>query len=417
MSIPACIPIKPRPAPSSSSPTATAAAQAGIPVHSQAEIGRRNGYHMHEQALSRSYNPYTSSFNLLSASSSQPFVRSGFHQTPRYPSSPQLGGISERRSSGDLWPHYNGGLGQRKPDSQYSNNRHTMSKSSPDTIRASQGSSVTEYHPIAPRPTGNSSSSLAQSVPVDPEVAPDLATTIAATGGRGDDDSKWKKGQRTIPPPIEGMDIDLHLSRNPRTAANNARDALQKVAQFDGSSSDGSSDLSEPDYEDSDDGKNVKKEVKRGRGSTGTSNGTSATSQRQSSGSAPPSKKPKISDSGQPQSQRRSANDGPAAGRKRLSKATPLDLSTVRTSAPAIMPPRSTERLFGLEHCPIFYPTVDEFAEPLEYIEGIAQQARQHNHGICKVVPPEGWQPPFSLDTEVGSLGEISHLWPPYMLC
>lgn len=81
--------------------------------------------------------------------------------------------------------------------------------------------------------------------------------------------------------------------------------------------------------------------------------------------------------------------------------AIPLDLDNIRKSAPAVMPPRKSERLFGLEHCPIYYPTETEFAQPLEYIERIAKQARDHGYGICKVIPPKGWQPPFSLDTEV----------------
>lgn len=72
------------------------------------------------------------------------------------------------------------------------------------------------------------------------------------------------------------------------------------------------------------------------------------------------------------------------------------------------MPPRSKNRLFGLEHCPVFYPTVDEFAKPLEYIERIATASRNLHYGICKIVPPEGWQPPFALDTEVSKVSSQS---------
>jgi len=36
--------------------------------------------------------------------------------------------------------------------------------------------------------------------------------------------------------------------------------------------------------------------------------------------------------------------------------------------------------------CPVFYPTLEEFADPLAFIEGLSGQCRKF--GICKVVPP-----------------------------
>jgi len=43
---------------------------------------------------------------------------------------------------------------------------------------------------------------------------------------------------------------------------------------------------------------------------------------------------------------------------------------------------------------PTFYPTVEEFeGNPLTYISKIRSQAEKY--GICKIVPPEGWNPPF----------------------
>jgi histone demethylase JARID1 len=77
-----------------------------------------------------------------------------------------------------------------------------------------------------------------------------------------------------------------------------------------------------------------------------------------------------------------------------------FDLNSVCTSAPRVPPERTRPRLFGLEHCPIFYPSVEEFMRPMEYIEKVAREA-SHEHGIAKIVPPEGWRPPFALDTRV----------------
>lgn len=43
---------------------------------------------------------------------------------------------------------------------------------------------------------------------------------------------------------------------------------------------------------------------------------------------------------------------------------------------------------------PTFYPTVEEFeGNPLTYIAKIQHVAAQY--GICKIVPPKGWNPPL----------------------
>lgn len=46
---------------------------------------------------------------------------------------------------------------------------------------------------------------------------------------------------------------------------------------------------------------------------------------------------------------------------------------------------------------PVFYPTREEWYElpPMVYIERIREKAEAS--GICKIVPPSGWRPPFSL--------------------
>jgi len=43
---------------------------------------------------------------------------------------------------------------------------------------------------------------------------------------------------------------------------------------------------------------------------------------------------------------------------------------------------------------PTFYPTVEEFeGNPIDYIKKIRPVAERY--GICKIVPPPGWNPPL----------------------
>lgn len=57
------------------------------------------------------------------------------------------------------------------------------------------------------------------------------------------------------------------------------------------------------------------------------------------------------------------------------------------------------EPLTAIPFGPTFYPTVEEFSgDPLLYIEKIRSVAEKY--GICKIVPPKGWNPPFSLDVD-----------------
>jgi histone demethylase JARID1 len=76
-----------------------------------------------------------------------------------------------------------------------------------------------------------------------------------------------------------------------------------------------------------------------------------------------------------------------------------LDMSSVKTRSPRNMPSDGPKRPFGLEDCPVFYPTIDEFKDPMAYVRSISTTAQ--NYGICKIVPPVGWKMPFVTDTEV----------------
>lgn len=55
---------------------------------------------------------------------------------------------------------------------------------------------------------------------------------------------------------------------------------------------------------------------------------------------------------------------------------------------------RRVDGKLDIPSAPTFFPTVEEFeAGPMAYIEKIRHQAQKY--GICKVVPPSGWNPEF----------------------
>jgi histone demethylase JARID1 len=79
-------------------------------------------------------------------------------------------------------------------------------------------------------------------------------------------------------------------------------------------------------------------------------------------------------------------------------------MNTVRTPGRTRRNPASPQvpqkqRPFELQDCPAFYPTQEEFKDPMSYIRAITPQAQEF--GIAKIVPPETWRMPFVTDTEV----------------
>ena len=55
--------------------------------------------------------------------------------------------------------------------------------------------------------------------------------------------------------------------------------------------------------------------------------------------------------------------------------------------------------MWAIEEAPVFRPTAEEFADPFRFIASIRPIAEKT--GVCKIIPPEGFNPPFALDEEV----------------
>ncbi|KAI0216754.1 hypothetical protein L0F63_005367 [Massospora cicadina] len=75
-------------------------------------------------------------------------------------------------------------------------------------------------------------------------------------------------------------------------------------------------------------------------------------------------------------------------------------------------PTKPTDRLFGLEEVPTFYPTEEQFLYPDIYISSLRQYAE--HYGMCKIVPPASFRPRFAIDlkgfrfkTEVQKLNHL----------
>lgn len=81
---------------------------------------------------------------------------------------------------------------------------------------------------------------------------------------------------------------------------------------------------------------------------------------------------------------------------------TPTSIAEERQIQRAIMNSRvdrhrPPEGWLSIPAGPTFFPTVEEFSgNPLEYINSIRPLAEKF--GICKIVPPKGWDPPFCVD-------------------
>ncbi|RDA88595.1 hypothetical protein CP532_5898 [Ophiocordyceps camponoti-leonardi (nom. inval.)] len=78
-----------------------------------------------------------------------------------------------------------------------------------------------------------------------------------------------------------------------------------------------------------------------------------------------------------------------------------LDLTSVeRRGQPTAVrePHRKKTRPHGISEAPTYCPTADEWRDPLDYIKSIAPEASLY--GICKIIPPDSWNPDFAINTE-----------------
>ena len=80
--------------------------------------------------------------------------------------------------------------------------------------------------------------------------------------------------------------------------------------------------------------------------------------------------------------------------------AAPAPLSSVHArgdSQPSSSLPRAvTER--HLSECPVYRPSAAQWADPIGFVRSVMAEAGRA--GMCRIVPPSGWQPPFALDSD-----------------
>jgi len=89
--------------------------------------------------------------------------------------------------------------------------------------------------------------------------------------------------------------------------------------------------------------------------------------------------------------QEREERDPCTCGRSKARR-LPRPLSAGGPRCNTCTPFVSTSEAAELREAPVFRPTEEEFADPMEYIRSI--QAEVYEYGICRIQPPPSWKPP-----------------------
>lgn len=94
---------------------------------------------------------------------------------------------------------------------------------------------------------------------------------------------------------------------------------------------------------------------------------------------------------------------------------TALDLTSVerRGQATTVREKVKESRPHGLQEAPTYRPTEEDWRDPFEYLRKITPEAKKF--GICKIIPPDSWNPEFAIDTEVRQFGAFQRVLRLYM--
>lgn len=147
---------------------------------------------------------------------------------------------------------------------------------------------------------------------------------------------------------------------------------------------------------------NEKKSTKSSRAASGSHAPSTRTSPARGASTNPPNTTsiPSRTRMGQSTSNTASStHNGPPAPLSSMTS-PPLDLNSVERRGQPTASRESGKRKnrpHGIEEAPTYTPTDDEWKDPMEYMRKIAPEASKF--GICKIIPPDSWNPPFSIDT------------------
>ncbi|XP_066289047.1 protein Jumonji-like isoform X1 [Branchiostoma lanceolatum] len=91
-----------------------------------------------------------------------------------------------------------------------------------------------------------------------------------------------------------------------------------------------------------------------------------------------------------------SISDTKISSTSQMAKREDVVISSTSTVAPKII------------DAPVFYPTTQEFQDPISYIESIRERVQPY--GICKVVPPKTWRPECKLNDDMRFTTDIQYV-------